>query len=315
MAETGVFWDALLQLISEGRVVPVVGQDLTVVETPEGPELLCAYLARRLAEYLGVSAENLTNGSEINDVACRHLAQGNSVEDVYPALIKVSSDAAALPIPEPLRQLAEIRPFTTFVTTTFDSLLLRALNQSRFGGQPKTLQLAYAPSEIEDLPPNFKTLTVPVVYHLFGKVSATPTFAATHEDIVEYFHALQSETRRPNLLFDELNRQSLLVLGSRFGGWLTRFLMRMAKQQRLSAGGKNDYIADADLAGDKNLVLFLKSFSRSTKLYSSGGAVEFVAELHRRWKEKERNLPAVDPGVQPDATAVPIEPGAVFLSY
>lgn len=67
---------------------------------------------------------------------------------------------------------------------------------------------------------------------------------------------------------------------------------------------------------DTNLTTFLNSFSKATKVYRSGGAVEFVNELHRRWI-------AVHPD-NPDAETTPlsttairpaVEPGAVFLSY
>jgi hypothetical protein len=118
------------------------------------------------------------------------------------------------------------------------------------------------------------------------------------------------------LLFDELNRQSLLILGSRFSGWLARFFMRMSKRQRLSVGGKSDYIVDAEVSSDGNQVLFLKNFSKATKVYRSGGVIEFVSELHRRWMERhpDSSTQASDSlsGVR---TATEVEPGAVFLSY
>ena len=63
-----------------------------------------------------------------------------------------------------------------------------------------------------------------------GKLSATPAYAVTQEDLVEFFHSLQSDTRRPAQLFHELSSRSLLLLGTRFSGWLTSFLMRMSKR-------------------------------------------------------------------------------------
>ena len=115
--------------------------------TPAGPKLLYAYLAEQLAEYVGVSADNLPPGGELNEVAYRFLAQSNQIEDIYPALKAVASKAEALPVPEPLLQLADIRPLQLFVTTTFDSFLTRALNQKRFGGNAKTKVLAHSPTE------------------------------------------------------------------------------------------------------------------------------------------------------------------------
>jgi TIR domain/SIR2-like domain len=315
IAESSIFWDTLLQLIEEGKVVPIAGQDLLAVDTPSGSKMLYAYLAEQLAEYLGISADSLPSGIELNEVAYRYLAQGNQLEDIYPALKAVASRAEALPVPEPLLQLADIRPLQLFVTTTFDSFLTRAINQKRFGGNPKTRVFAYSPTELADLPGDMKSLNAPVVYHLLGKLSSTPAYAVTQEDFVEFFHSLQSGTRQPPLLFDELNRQSLMVLGSRFSGWLARFFMRMPKRQRLSAGGKSDYVVDAEVSNDGNQVLFLKNFSKATKIYRSGGVLEFVRELHGRWRERHPEGTEIVDTPSDSSPSPQVRPGAVFLSY
>jgi hypothetical protein len=312
MTESAIFWDQLLQLIDEGRVVPVVGPDLLTIEGAAGASLLYTDLAKRLSEYFGMPPGELPEGGELNAVACRYLAQGNPVEEIYPALKTIAGALDTLPVPEPLRQLAAIRPFRLFVTTTFDGLLTRALNEVRFGGQPKTRVCAYAPAESEDVPADLKN-GPPVVYHLLGRLSATPAYAVTQEDTVEFFHSLQSSVGRPQLLFDELNRHSLLILGSSLNGWLARFFMRMAKRQRLSAGGKTDYIADSMMSTDPNLVLFLTHFSRGTRIFRSGGAIEFVAQLHERWIQRH---PRTEAAISPLPAAGPgAESGAVFLSY
>jgi hypothetical protein len=306
----------LLQLIEEGRVIPVVGRDLLTVNDAGAPKLLYPYLAEKLGAALEVSAANLPEGDELNEIACRYISANNRVEDIYPALKRIVTSAEkSLQVPEPLLKLAAIRPFTLFVSTTFDSFLARALNQVRFGGAATTRTVAHSPTEPQDLPKDFKE--GPIVYHLMGKSSATPAYAVTQEDLVEFFHSLQSEIHRPPLLFDELSRQSLLILGCRFGGWLTRFLMRMSKGQRLSAGGKNDYVADIGVSGDENLALFLRHFSRATKVYSSGGVLDFVDQLHQRWKELHPDAaPVRDPASDSQASGpAQTEAGAVFLSY
>jgi hypothetical protein len=321
--ESAIFWEILIQLIEEGHVIPLVGRDLLIVNDASGPKLFYPYLAEKLAISLGVSPENLPDDEELNEVACRYITQGNRVEDIYPALKTVASRAeAALQVPEPLLKLAAIRPLRFFVTTTFDSFLSRALNQVRFGGDAVTRFVAHSPTEVQDLPRDLKRardLTdadPPFVYHLMGKLSATPAYAVTQEDLVEFFHSLQSETHRPPRLFDELNRQSMLMLGCRFGGWLTRFLMRMSKGQRLSVGGKNDYVADTGVNSDANLVLFLSNFSRATKVYQSGGVLDFVNELHQRWMDLHPiALPSTDALLIHDSGLQKANTGAVFLSY
>ena len=293
------------------------------MEESGAPTLLYPMLARRLAEALDVSPENLREGEELNEVACRYITGGKGgVEDIYPALKAVMSRIeASLKTPEALVKVAGIQPLRLFVTTTFDPLMARALEQVR-GSSPPVSVYAHSPSELQDLPKEVNSpgegpgTGSPIVYHLMGRISATPSYAVTQEDIVEFFHSLQSETRRPQRLFEELNHQSLLILGCRFGGWLTRFLMRMSKGQRLSAGRRSDYVADQSVSGDESLVLFLRHFSRATRVYRSGGVLEFVDELHGRWIDAHPVTPAgVTDLPARGRSPSPAQPGAVFISY
>jgi hypothetical protein len=316
MAELSIFWDQMIQLIEEGKVVPIVGQDLLTVPESTGHKLLYPLLAARLATYLKLNTNDLPAGSELNEIACRHLSRGKPLQQVYAALKMVAAEADALPISEPLLQLAEIGPLELFVTTTFDSTLCRALNQARFAGKTKTRVFAHAPNQVEDLPGDSKEIGTPTVYHLLGKLSATPAYAVTQEDLIEFFHSLQSDTRRPAQLFHELSSRSLLLLGTRFSGWLTSFLMRMSKRQRLSFGDKTDYVADEVVSGDENLVLFLQRFSSGTEIYREGGPIEFVNELHKQWTDRHPVLSLQNDSENPSpSTRSEAEPGAVFISY
>ena len=299
----------MIQLIEEGRVVPIVGQDLLTVPESTGHKLLYSFLAAKLAEDLEVDTDDLPEGADLNEVACRYLKERKGKpQEIYAALKRVSAEVS-LPIPEPLLQLVDIRPLKLFVSTTFDSSLARAIDQKRFGGNPKTKVFAYAPNEVQDLPGDLASSGPAVVYQLMGKLSAVPAYVVTHEDLVEFFHSLQSETRRPMQLFHELSNRSLLMLGTRLSGWLTSFLMRMSKNQRLSADDKTDYVADDTVANDRNLVLFLERFSSSTRIYRDADPVAFVRELHQRWSK----LHPVQS--EPTLSSPELEPGAVFLSY
>jgi len=316
MAESSIFWDQLIQLIEEGKVVPVVGPDLLTIPESTGHKLLYPFLAERLAVYLRVSSDDLPKGAELNEVACRYLAKGKPVQQIYAALKMVAAEAEALPIPEPLLQLAAIRPLQLFVSTTFDSLLIHALDQKRFSGNPRTRVFAHSPNEVQDIPGDLANLGATAVYHLMGRLSATPAYAITQEDFIEFFHSLQSETRRPAQLFHELSNRSLLLLGTRLSGWLTSFLMRMSKRQRLSADDKTDYVADDTVSNDEHLVLFLERFSSATEIFREADPVSFVNELHQRWTERHPDMQQPD-GPQHDRVASPseLEPGYVFLSY
>jgi len=313
------FWDQLLQLIEDGRVVPVIGQDLLQVRVDGQTVPLYFWLAQRLAEYLEVPTDELPESGALNEVASRFLGQGGELEEIYPALKSIAAPGAGFATPEALLQLARIRPFKLLVTTTFGPMVERALNEARFGGQPRTRVIAYSPAAVQDLDQPLDAMDRPVVFHLFGRLSAVPDYAITDEDTLEFLHSLQSESRRPNLLLDELSRCQLLLIGSHFPDWLARFFLRIARRERLwMARGKADIVADAHMRDDPSLVAFLQRFSARTKVYQGGGAVEFVAELFRRWSERHPEAETAAPPPEPAARiGDPLEmlAGSIFLSY
>jgi TIR domain/SIR2-like domain len=202
------------------------------------------------------------------------------------------------------------------VSTTFDPLLEMAINSERFGGAPSTDVLAYAPNRVSDLPTERDRLQRPVVYHLFGKLSASPTYVISDEDLLEFICALQSEHLAPEKLFHELEHNHLLFIGSNFSNWLARLFLRMAKRQRLSdPRDVGEVLADNYSSQDERLVAFLQQVSVRTRIYV--GAEKFVEELHRRWMARRK--PAVGAAAGSAVRFVPpardMPDNAVFISY
>jgi hypothetical protein len=313
--EASRFWEQVLQVVDEGRVIPVIGPDLLTISEPGSQTLLYSLLAERLGEYLELPPA-ATPGETLSAVACRYLALGNDPQDIYSALKAVMPADADLAVPEPLLKLAAIRSFKTFVSVTFDSLMERAINQVRFGGQARTRVLAYTASRTEDLDPASPGADRPAVFHLFGKLSAVPDYAVTEEDTLEFIHSLQNEAKRPQRLFDELNQAHLFIVGCSVTEWLARFFLRISRRDRLLlARGKTDIVADARVRDDNGLVLFLQQFKTGTKIYPGGGALEFVNELHERWTARHQNDAATPAAAEPAASSGAMEHGAIFLSY
>lgn len=300
-------WSQLLLFIEEGRVVPVVGPDLLQLDLGGRRVQLHAWLAECLVDRLGLAAP--LTGETLGDVAVRHKRSGGEIEDVYRELSLIMR-AAVLPLPEPLRKLAAIQPLRLFVTTAFDPLLQRALDTVRFDGAAATRVLSYRPEKWDDLLVADSSNRA-TIYHLFGRLSSLPEYAVTDEDVLEFMHTLQSESRRPTELLAYLRQQNGLLLGCSLPDWLARFFLRLAKDARLlRAGGKTDFVADGRMRQDKGLVYFLEQFGGRTKVFP-GDAVEFVDELHARWMSRPQPQPADTP-----ADAVPwMKPGSVFLSY
>ncbi|MBV8782865.1 MAG: toll/interleukin-1 receptor domain-containing protein [Gammaproteobacteria bacterium] len=306
-------WDDLLSFIEERRVIPIVGPELLMVPTEHGPRLLFDWAAERLATRLGVDVSQLPKPYNLNDVVCLFLAARGRREEAYVRLRSIIKDAHFEP-PAALRLLAAITDFDLYVSTTSDTLLEAALNLERFGGAPSTEVLAYAPNRVVDLPVERDRLQRPVVYQLFGKLSASPTYVISDEDLLEFICALQSEHLVPEKLFYELEHSHLLFIGSNFTNWLARLFLRMAKRQRLSdPRDVGEVLADDHTSEDDRLVSFLQQVSVRTRIFV--GAERFVAELHARWqaRRKPAQARAAPLRFMPPAREMP--DNAVFISY
>jgi hypothetical protein len=308
-------WEDLLSFIEERRVIPIVGPELLMVSTEGGPRLLLDWVAEKLAGRLNVDLRELPQPYTLNDVVCWFLSARGRREEAYVRLRGIIKEANFEP-PRALRQLAAITDFNVYVTTTFDSLLEHAINLERFGGAASTDVLSYSPNRVVDLPAERDQLQRPVVFHLFGKLAASPTYVISDEDLLEFICALQSEHLAPEKLFHELEHSHLLFIGSTFTNWLARLILRMAKRHRLSdPRDVGEVLADDHSGEDDRLVSFLQQVSVRTRIYM--GAERFVDELHSRWqaRHKPASLAAVPAPARflPPAREMP--DSAVFISY
>ncbi len=309
-------WEDLLNYIEERRVIPIIGPELLKIETETGPRLLYDWVAEKLAGKLNVDTTQLPQPYTLNDVVCWFLSSRGRREEAYTRVRSILRDANFAP-PLALRQLAQITDFDLFVTTTFDPLLEQAINAERFQGAQSTEVIAYTPNRVADLPSEREKLQRPVIYHLLGRLSASPTYVISDEDTLEFICALQSEHLTPEKLFHELEHNHLLFIGSNFTNWLARLFLRMAKRHRLSdPRDVGEVLADNHSGSDGRLMAFLQQVSVRTRIYS--GAGNFVDELHRRWTTRQKLGEVIAIGASPQRFLPPereMPDNAVFISY
>jgi hypothetical protein len=247
MPDYDSFWDELLTYVEAHSVIPVVGPELVVVEHQGRIEPYYRLLARELATRLKL--DNPGEAATLDQVVGAYLAKpGSRRQSVYRELGDIAGKLS-VEIPEPLLQLASIRDLNLYVSFSTDNLLAQAINAARFSGRAETRELSFNPSEAGDLPDGARD--VPLVYSLFGRISVLPKYVVAEEDELEWVTALQIPEKRPERLFDELGRNHLLFLGCRFPDWLARFILRTAKNSKLSAErGFSEYLVDADAKSD-----------------------------------------------------------------
>jgi hypothetical protein len=281
--EEGI-WEELLAYIEEERVIPIVGPASSTVVVDGQPISLASYVAQRLASRLGLTPSALRPAPTLNEIVSLHRHGNGRREALYPHIRDIVRSVRLAP-PQVLRQLAEIRQFNLYVTTAFDPLLEAAINDVRFGGEPRTKTITYAPNNVRDLEIPKNELTRPTVYYLFGRLSASPNYAISDEDVLEFLHALQSESRCPERLFEALENNHLLIVGSNFPDWVARMFLRMAKGRRLSdPRDVIEILADDQSCKDPGLVAFLNNFSPRSKIFRAG-ADAFVGMLSQRCRE------------------------------
>ena len=313
-------WEDLLNFVEEKRVIPIIGPELVMVQTDTGTENLYAWLARTLAARLGTPVPAAPRASTLNDVIVRHLAARGRREDLYARVRTIMREANFAPSPA-LLKLAEITDFDLFVSTTFDTQMEDALNAVRFAGARTTEVLAYTPNKLTDLAVERTALTRPLVFHLLGRIAATPSYAISDEDVLEFVCALQTRHHGPEKLFSELEHNHLLLLGGDFSDWMTRLFLRLAKRRRLSEPRDvGETVADLAASREPGLVFFLQHVSSSTRLFA-GGAIAFVDELHRRWTARRGGSARAGAGGGAAGSVRFLPPeremsdGTVFISY
>ncbi len=314
-------WEKLLADIECRQVIPVIGPELLRVTVDGTDVALYHYVAEQLLARLELDREYLPPDYDFYHVVSEFLVQCKTHPKHYEAdiiyyKIREILGETEWGVPESLRQLASIRQFDLFVSTTYDQLMERAINEEQGGGPDAVRSLAYrSHSQPEDLPDSWAQHPEPTVYHVFGVLNRMNDFAVTDEDILHYAHRLQSFDFRPQNLFDQFREKRLMTLGCSFPGWLTRFFLAAAKGEDLFTVGVPGLLADDRSPKIRDLVGFLER--KRTNVYTQGDAVSFVGELHRRWIETFGKT-AGSSGEEEEGTLQPVpqmEPDAVFISF
>jgi hypothetical protein len=301
-------WSRLLRDIHNKQVVPVIGPGLVTVEENGRHVPFTDWLVPEFSRRLNLTPEN---GMTLNRAACAYLVQKGRRKEIYEELRELVEKHADLPVPPGLADLAAIRDFDLFITSTFDGFLAKALTAARPGWKPDARgRAAFHPSRPVDLP---TPLPGAFLYHVLGAWDTYPDFAVWEEDYMEFICGLLEAPKDTRLnLFRELRNRSILLIGAPFDDWIVRFFLRVAKQGRLSdLKDTADYLADRpDHLNEPMAFYFDKviAFPQIIPLDPLG----FTAELRRRWAEKYEAASTDDL-----LASIPddMERGSVFLSY
>lgn len=271
-------WDKLIRGIRQGQVIPIVGERLSRAEVSGVERPLVSLLSEHMAADGLLELDTIGDDLSFAALAEAFIRQGGDMCDLYDSLLNASQQIASTPATS-LMQLAEITDFRLFVTLGIDTLLEKALQAAR--PTENIAHHSYHPGDAQDICPVWPPLQ-PVVYHLFGRISTLPDYVVSHEDLLEFMHALQSAHSRPRELFARFARCTLLIIGSALTDWLALFFLRMSSELRLSNRISQLILIDAGLQASSELRGFVEQFSKRTRLIDQAPQ-DFVSELHIRW--------------------------------
>jgi TIR domain/SIR2-like domain len=311
MVEVGSFdVHDLLGWIEAGSVVPVVGRQLVQVGTKDAPLTLEEHLARRLAERLEIE---VGPDADLNTVCMAWLEDRRASRSRIYALLDeiIDRERPRFPRPVALARLAAVTGFDLYLTTCFDPLLLDTINDVRYGGEARARNHASAiRSNGDDLPSREPDRDSVHVFHMLGRVCSVPDYAVTDADVLEFLHHM-AYGQGARHLFDRLRRSSLLMLGCSLPNWLSRFFLRILRNQPLwqPRDPEEDYVVDDCARDDPSLVLFLTHYN--VRIFEGGTATDFVDRLYDAWIARH---PPADGSASAGKPGT-VEPGPIFISY
>ncbi len=311
-------WDKLINIIAEGNVVPVVGPELLLVDSPGGPAFLYDVWGQVLGEQAGLEPRPDGAAPSLYGVTNQLSQTQNGSDLAYD--IDDAVRRRPWPVPESLRQLASVGRFPLMITTTIDHLLRQAFDEARPGKVSNVHEIFFTPRGVKsriDLPENFGFGGDRCLFHLFGATASVEgAFAKTEDDLIEFSWSLLDQQYAPERLYDYLKQKTVLLLGCNFPDWLGRFFLHALSAARHDAALNIYYVSSGD---DPGLHSYLKR--RRAKIVLGQSAAAFVSELHRRWLASGHAAPArEEPADTPEAAeaaaaAESFKRGAVFLSY
>jgi hypothetical protein len=313
-----LFWENLLIRIEEGDVVPLVGPG--VVTFGGADELLYPWLAQRLSMDLYPRLAFERPPRDFQEVVDAQRAKRQPIERIYRHLYKIVENPDLRP-GATLAALAAIEGFQLFISTTFDSLLSRAVESASPGGRPEDRRGAISlRSHCPDLPLELMNMQWPgqrYVYQILGR--AQPyyrDFVVWDDDVLSFLLHLYQKLPTLPKLSEALQKSHFLVLGLSFADWLLRFFIQVVKHQPLSELADSDVFVfeRLDPAERHKAVIYFNRLTERIRVFPID-PIDFIAELHRRWRSKHR-APVADPYLINKAHREKHRtPGCIFVSY
>lgn len=298
--------DFLVEGVTEREIIPVVGNDLSLVKDEENnPVPLYNYIAKNVAAELKIPYNSQSIHElalTVNGIKSQHVYE--KVKSIYKKIKKQNRI-----INDPLKILSKILDFDFYISTAIDDLLEDALKVERTLSDEDIGVINYSLKTKNEVPKNTKV----VILKIMGALSPIKNSAIDDEKMLENLISITNWINEVcaagNSISDFFSgTKGFLFIGCDYPDWLMRFLIRILTNKRLIEIDRfyNDHIVSNYSDGSSKLKNFLVHCRKDFVEVSENGnenVVRFVEEFYGNWAERktfENNLKYK---------------GKVFLSY
>lgn len=300
-------WTLLLDAIDEGKVVPVIGDNIFFSSVDGRKETVKNCLIEVLSQkFRGDKNCDLPEiESLIEDYNYRNRRSGESTNiyfEINQQLRKMDISCS-----ECISRFLNIGKFPLVLTTSFIP------DSNRVLGIKDNVEV-YKKTAGSDIDPYSLSGDNPLLYCLFGRASnLSRTYMLTEEDLLDYLHYWHNEETRPTRLSRYLSDKYILILGSDFPDWLFRFFWHSIKNFTVLPARVDEVQGIVSLDGhqdDRDLRRFLSRVQAQV----CEDVDSFIEELLTRW-ESFHVLPASGSEADDIAYEQVQKDVDVFISY
>ena len=292
--QSEIDWEDLVDNISEGDLIPIIGNELFKFKKDNRLVLLDDFISQKLLEENNL---NFVEGISLAaTVAYLEKEKNLSINKIIRRLKEIVDEIDFdFPLLEPLLKIKPILFYTH--TTLYSSLLVKEIEKYK----KKEVELIdfSIRSKFNDCK-DIEKLTAPLVFNVFGSFRS-PDPALREEEMLEFTTSFKERMMdNANNILDALKNKTLLFLGCSYPDWLIRFFLRVLSNERVNdwLNRRSKIIVVNDQPNDwQKQYEFFKSFKAITY---NGDTSDFINELQLNWKKVNHET---------------VKPKMVFLSY
>lgn len=302
-------WEALLNEIDKGNVIPVIGPDMLVeprVNASNGKvENFHQQLISCIASQANLRNSPRTFSQLVYDNDFRHVVQGHP-EEIYSLIYQILDNLEYIEDIDDspsqlLVDLLSTKKFPFVITTSFCPIVESVMK--RVWGDVKVLNFNNNPQDsLPEKGGDIATgddITRPTVYYMFGKYcnSTDRRFVVTDSDMMTFCSSWIKGYGIPKRLVESLKKKYLLILGNNYSDWLFRFVWYGLRT--------STNVMKSDVVVSENAEESLKQFMGQLETFYQENPAEVIRRIKNDIEKRSQDISLSSIGYVND----------VFISY